>query len=1137
MHHVDSHFHLSATDLSNHLGCDHLTQLNRLVALGEETKPNWNDPSLAVLAKRGEEHEASYVEYLKKQGLNSIYLKNQPVEATTDAMKKGIDVLVQAKLEKGAWMGYADILLKVPGKSKFGNWSYEVQDTKLAQDTRAATILQLCLYTDLLSDLQGNTPWKMHVVKPGQDFSKEEFLYTEFQAYYRLVKKNLENVIAGPSLPTYPDPVPQCDICRWWKHCDTRRHTDDHLSLVAGIRSLHIGELKRQKIGTLEQFAKEPKPLREKPDRGNIGSYESIQKQAKIQLKGRVEKKLLYELLPAETNRGLARLPEPTEGDIYFDIEGDPFFDQGGLEYLLGFSFKGKSGKTDYTALWGTDRASEKKAFEQFIDFVMARWKRFPNLCVYHYGIYEPSAIKRLAGRHATKSTEVDKLLRGLRFIDLHAIIKEGLKASVERYSLKDLEGFTAYKRKIDLHLAGASRRSLECALELNELSSLAPETSQIVQEYNQDDCLATEAVHQWLEKLRDELVQKGNTVSRPVLESGEPKDNVKDIETRAQSLFEGLVEGLPVDKANLNEEQKAKWLLANLVDYFRRENKSAWWEYFRLHDLDHESLLDERKAITGLRFIKELPLKGKERNPTHQYSFPPQEIGIEEGDSLIEVQGIEIGKVVSISVEQGTVDIRKTKESISMHPFSVHEEDVVRPEPLASSLFDIAENIIFHGMNAPWPYPAAKSLLLKKRPNLGGSDTGPLLLVNEDPVKGAVRIASNLDKSVLAIQGPPGSGKTYTGAMMILELAKQGKKVGVTAVSHKVIRNLFNKANALAKEKNYKVTFVHKPKEKSAELPDGIEEVTDSKKALEAIEQGKVVGGTAWLWSHNDSREKLDYLFVDEAGQMSLSFVLAASRSAKNLILLGDPQQLEQPQRGAHPEGSDVAALNHLLDGKKTMPEDRGLFLATTRRLHPNITRFTSEIFYEGRLKSLPGLEKQVISGNTPFDGGGLFHVPVEHFGNQNKSVEEIRAIEKIVQQLLISGKLTNEAGETKPLQESDILIVAPYNAQVAALKEKLPGLNIGTVDKFQGQEAPVVIYSMTSSSPEDAPRGMSFLYSPNRLNVATSRAKSVCILVAAPKLLEPECKTIDQMRWANALCRFAEMAKGNFLANSEII
>jgi len=272
---------------------------------------------------------------------------------------------------------------------------------------------------------------------------------------------------------------------------------------------------------------------------------------------------------------------------------------------------------------------------------------------------------------------------------------------------------------------------------------------------------------------------------------------------------------------------------------------------------------------------------------------------------------------------------------------------------------------------------------------------------------------------------------------------------------------------------------------------------------------------------------DTLDYLFIDEAGQMSLSQALAASRAAKNIILLGDPQQLEQPQRGAHPEGSDVAALTHLLEGKKTMPEKRGLFLGMTYRLHPSLCQFTSEIFYENKLGSAKACEQQVIGGGTPFDGAGLFYVPVDHHGNQNNSPEEIEKIYNIVQDLLQRGSWTDREGTTRPLSKSDILIVAPYNAQVAALIRKMPDMSIGTVDKFQGKEAPIVIYTMTSSSHEDAPRGMSFLFSPNRLNVATSRAKSVSILIASPRLLEPDCKTIDQMRWANGLCRYVEMVK----------
>jgi predicted RecB family nuclease len=1129
MKYSEEKFQMSATDLANHLGCKHLTQLNRLVATNQLKKPDWSDPALAILAKRGEEHENAYVDFLRSRGLTVTTLKNQPLEATLVAMRNGADVITQATLSEHDWTGNADILLKVNVKSIFGDWSYEVQDTKLSQNTRAATILQLSLYTDLLSKIQGTVPEKMYVVKPGVDFPTEEFLYTDFQAYYRLIKNNFEQEMTGPPLPTYPERVAQCDICRWWKHCDTKRHDDDHLSLVAGIRSMHIGELTRQQINTLEKFAKERQPLPAKPERGNIESYQSIHEQAKVQWEGRTKKQHVYRLLDAEVLRGLSRLPEPNAGDIYFDIEGDPFYDKGGLEYLLGFSFKNESGSLEYQALWALDRNAEKKAFENFIDFVMARWKRHPKMYIYHYGIYEPAAVKRLTGRHGTRGEEVDKLLRAERFINLHAVIKEGLRASVERYSLKDLELFTSYQRKIELVVAGTSRRALESALELNEISSLSKHTSKLVQDYNEDDCLATEAVHYWLEKLRTELIKTGASLQRPELKTGEANENIEEIQTRAKALYNDLVKTLPEDKTTWTDQHNAKWLLANQIDYFRRENKSAWWEYYRVHELDYEELLDERKAITGLQFTGEIKPDGKIRMPVHRYSYPDQEVGLEVGDELHAVLGElqTVGTVYAVSLENRTIDIKKTGKTIELHPRSLHVKDVITPEPLPTALFELAEKIIEDGIDFHWPYRAAKDLLLRRKPNLGIAIEGSLLKENENVVDGAIRIASSLKNSILAIQGPPGSGKTYTGAMMLLELARMGKRVGVTAISHKVIRNLFDRANELRKEKKVNVTFVHKPKEKSKDLPEGIEEVDSNPKALKALDEGKVVGGTAWLWADNDSREKLDYLFVDEAGQMSLSFVLAASRAAKNLILLGDPQQLEQPQRGAHPEGADVAALTYLLDGHKTMPDDKGLFLSETRRLHPKISSFTSELFYEGRLKSLDGLEKQRIDGNTPFKGSGLYYVPVKHSGNQNKSVEEIQMINRVVDQLTSKGIYWfNMKGEKLPLTRADIIIVAPYNAQVAALKEKLPDVPIGTVDKFQGQEGAVVIYSMTSSSVQDAPRGMNFLFNPNRFNVATSRARCVCILVASPRLFEPACSTIDQMRWTNALCRFRELA-----------
>jgi uncharacterized protein len=263
----------------------------------------------------------------------------------------------------------------------------------------------------------------------------------------------------------------------------------------------------------------------------------------------------------------------------------------------------------------------------------------------------------------------------------------------------------------------------------------------------------------------------------------------------------------------------------------------------------------------------------------------------------------------------------------------------------------------------------------------------------------------------------------------------------------------------------------------------------------------------------------------------MSLANVLACAAAARNLVLLGDPQQLEQPQQAAHPEGSEVSALEHLLEGHETMPAERGLFLGESWRLHPSICSYTSELFYEGKLKAHASLAAQKISGATPFAGKGLFYVPVEHEGNQSSSPEEAGQVARIVRGLITPGVAwTNREGLTSPISLNDVLIVTPYNAQITEIAARLPGARIGTVDKFQGQEAPIVIYSTATSTPEEAPHGMGFLFNRHRLNVATSRARCVVILVGNPRLFEPECRTPEQMRMANAFCRYLELAKGVF-------
>lgn len=1114
----------SASDLSNYLGCKHLSKLDLLVAEGKRKAPSWQDPAAAVLAQRGQEHEQAYVTFLKNKGLKVVDLNGQPTEATVEAMKGGTDVITQANLGNESWVGRADILMKVAGKSNFGDWAYEIEDTKLAQETKAGTVLQLCLYTDLLEQLQGHAPKYMTVVKPGEGFEKEVFLVSEFRAYYRLVKKSFEAYLKDTNTQTYPYPVAHCDYCRWWKECDDKRRADDHLSLVAGMRSLQMNELERQNIFKLEQFAKAEKPLPEKPERGNKQTYAKIHDQAKIQSRGRKEG-LVYEHLNFEAEKGLTRLPAPSASDIYFDIEGDPFCDGGGLEYILGYVVKEKNGSLSYHYHQALNHQQEKVAFETFIDFVMERWSKDAGMFIYHFASYEPGAIKRLASKHGTREAEVDRLLRANRFVDLYSIFREGLRASVERYSLKDLELFTEFKRKIELRTAGAARRQVEFALELNAVDDVPSEVLDIVKDYNADDCFATEALHRWLEEKRSEL--KGE-IARPLNSDGAASEKTQSLEGEALEVYTKLLTGLPEDKSNLTDAERGRWVLANMIDYFRREERCNWWEFFGTQDKDFEELLDDRNAIIGLTPTGRDG--GTDKNPIHVYSFPAQEISLRPGNDVYDIERdtiLKIGTIEELLISDGVLKIKKTQKTVEKHPIGVISIDQIPSDVLKASLLSFAKSVATNGIDSDGEFRAGRDLLLRKSPRLHSQVSGELVLANEEAGAAAIRICKDLNSSILPIQGPPGTGKSHTGAEMIVELSKAGKRVGVTAVSHKVIRGLLEKALRIAKEKSIALTVVDKTSSKSASLPTGLEEESDNTKALLALDKGKVVGATAWLWAREEAVEKLDYLFVDEAGQMSLAMVLAASRAANNIILLGDPQQLEQPQKGSHPEGSDAAALNHILGNHKTMPLDKGLFLGVSRRLNPKICEFTSEIYYEERLTTFSGTEKQMISGSDKFSGSGLFYVPANHTGNQSRSQEEVEIIAGIVAHLL-SGSVqwTDDKGVTKKLTNADILIVAPYNHQVEALQVRLPNIQVGTVDRFQGHEAPVVIYSMTSSSPEDAPRGMGFLYNPNRLNVATSRAKCICILVATPAILEPECHSIDQMRYANGLCRFNELS-----------
>ena len=290
------------------------------------------------------------------------------------------------------------------------------------------------------------------------------------------------------------------------------------------------------------------------------------------------------------------------------------------------------------------------------------------------------------------------------------------------------------------------------------------------------------------------------------------------------------------------------------------------------------------------------------------------------------------------------------------------------------------------------------------------------------------------------------------------------------------------------------------------------------------------VVGGTAWLFSRPELAGKFDYLFVDEAGQFCLANAVGVGLAAKNLVLVGDQMQLAQPVLGTHPGESGQSALNYLLAGHATIPPEMGIFLGQTWRLHPDICRFISEAVYDGRLHSHSSTASYRITNNGGLVSkpAGILFIPVTHEGNSQCCDEETEVIEQLVQELLSCHVYEKNDGRPRKLTLDDILLVAPFNMQVRMLKKKLgPTAKIGSVDKFQGQEAHVVIVSMCSSTLEDSPRGAEFLLDPNRLNVAVSRAKTLAIVVGNPNLVAARCGSVREMELANLFCWLVEYSR----------
>jgi predicted RecB family nuclease len=1069
----------SASDLSDFLACEHLTQLDVAVALGEmEMPPRVDDPTGDLIRQKGDEHEAHYLRQLEDEGREVVTIEfgfdwERAACETEEAIRGGADVVYQACLVDGAWRGFADFV------ERQQNGSYEVVDTKLARHAKPAHLFQLCFYSSVVARIQGHAPERMHVVLG--DGRRESFRLADFDAYYRRVRGRFVRAVSERP-ETYPYPVAHCSLCAFQNVCEHRWQADDHLVQVARITRKQVERLMGAGISTLSELAR-ANPATRVP-RIEPATFEALHEQAQLQLHKNETGEHRVVVLPPEDRRGFLLLPPPDEGDVWFDIEGDPFYaPDGGLEYLFGVAYR-ENGKVRFRAFWGTDRKGETGAFEELVDFLIERRRSFPEMHVYHYANYERAALGRLMQLHGTREDEVDDLFRRHVLVDLYQVVRQALRISVPSYSLKKIEELYFPERETAVVGGDESTVVFERWLESGDDALLRQ-----IEDYNRDDCVSTAELHRWLLEQRPRELPWAE--APPEYEqSAEAEEALSARDELAARLLEHA------------EGEDARWLAAQLLYYHARNAKPAWWEYYRRLTLDEQQLVDDSHAVGGIELDASVEPWPLDRSLVYELTFPAQEfrVGSDAVDPATEKSP---GQILAIDAERGRIQIKRgAQKQLEPLPKALVPQKPLRDKEQRHAVERVARALA----DGTSEFRAAQDLLAHAAPRarLDGS---------------FLDAAFSLDRSYLFVQGPPGSGKTWQGAEVAVELMRRGRRVGVASTSHKAIHKFLDDVVLHAERLGVEFRGLKKCSGGEATRYEGSDAIPNSGDNDDFVgDDHDLIAGTAWLFARE--RVKVDTLFVDEAGQVSLADALAMATSARDIILLGDPNQLPQVTQGAQPKPVRASVLEHLLGEETTVSPGRGLFLERTWRLRPELCAIVSEAFYDGRLEPV-----EICACRDLGAGVGLLFAPIEHEGNRQRSPEEAAWIRDEIDRLR-GIAYTEGDGATRPLRDEDVLVVAAYNAQVRCLREQLPdAVRVGTVDKFQGQQAPVVFFSMATSTGADLPRGLEFLFSPNRINVAISRAQCLAYVVGSPALLVADARTPEQMRLVNTMCRLAEL------------
>lgn len=1121
----------SASDLSAAARCEWAVMRKLDARLGRiDTPPATTDDMLERAARLGDRHEERFLESLRTR-MQVVEIprprrSTDPtavVELTTAALQGGAAAVYQAAFFDGRFLGYADFIIRDPGGC------YEVYDTKLARHAKITALLQLAAYGEQLQRLGIPTAESVWLIL-GDD-SVSEHRLSDILPVYRHRRARLEHLV--DERVEDPEPTAWGDsryvACGRCTVCEEQVQLHRDLLLVAGLRVTQRTRLLEAGIGTIEQLAASTGPVPGLSD----STVVALREQATVQIGTQLSPGLAWRIVRAAA---LAAIPAPDPGDIFFDFEGDPLHHEGsewGLDYLFGLVEVDET----FRAFWAHDLAAEKQALVDFLDYVAERRRAHPGMHVYHYASYERTHLLGIAARHGVGEEAVDDLLRDGILVDLYPIVKQSVRVGSRSYSLKKLEPlYMGTRERGGVANAADSISEYVRSRDLFD-SGQADDAARVLAEiarYNEYDCVSTLALREWLLARATENAIMPAARDALVLDVPLPEPDPVHVELAA------IVADFPAGERT--PDQTALALASAAIDYHRREDKSFWWDHFSRLVAPVEDWADTRNVfvVESAEVLRDWGIEGRARNRSRELRltgtaapgssfggsdapwvvydppFPPIDPG---RDPAARVAHSRTSIVVA---DDGslllTERLRTGAPTYDQFPLALAPSAPPNPGTLVTAISEWGRGVV-----DTYPQLMANAALdiLRRVPPRGLRDVTAL---TDGTIAERIREALlSIDRSYLAVQGPPGTGKTWNGARVVADLVQNhGWRVGVVAQSHATVENMLAAVVAAGLDSSL---VGKKPRPGAESEPTTWTSLTDSSLARFTVQPGFVVGGTAWLFSNEARipRDSLDLLVIDEAGQYSLAATIATSVAATRLLLLGDPQQLPQVSQGTHPEPVDVSALGWLSDGHDVLPPEFGFFLDLSHRMHPAVCAPVSELSYEGRLHSLPS--DRMLDGVTP----GLHPVPVVAHGNSTSSLGEAHAVLAIVRDLI--GRAWKSSGTTRPLAQEDLIVVAPYNAQVQLVRKALdeagfPEVPVGTVDKFQGREAAVSIVSLAASSPADVPRGLEFLLLANRLNVAISRAQWAAWLVYSPQIADSLPTSAAALAQLSAFIRLVEPA-----------